>query len=256
MKKQCVLMAIILLFTLVAGCKEKPSAATQETEPAKATDAANPTDATSAADPTEATNTGNTGNAADPTPNPDAPVILTPHEEFDQLTGDNEWYWRALGCVFAAPEEISLKYYFYNGVGDKTKETKEELDFIVDAYKKKNPGYNGQYNYIRMPAAKLNEGLAILGLTLEDVKIPDSWAYYDKLDNYYAWRTDAYGVEGWSVTKVEKDNNGIVRVYWETDGFFFTDTSMEKRAQGAKMVYTMQLQEDGTYRVLSNLPQE
>ena len=264
MKKFCVLMAILLLLTLAAGCGKKPDAATPAADAAKATGAANPTEATGAANPTEATdsaapteetNTDGTQNAADPNAGQNEPILLNA-AEFEQLIRDNTWYWRALGCTFAAPEEISLEYYFYYGVGDKTKETKEELDFIVDAYKKKNPGYNGQYNYIRMPAAKLNEGLAILGLTLKDVKIPDSWAYYDKLDNYYSWRTDAYGVVEWSVTKAEKDDEGIVKVYWQTDRSLLNTSTKEFYPSGTKkMVMTMQLQEDGTYRVLSNLPE-
>ena len=212
--------------------------------------------ATDSAAPTEATNTDGKQNGTGTDIDPNKPVILTPAEEFDQLIKDNEWYWRALGCTFAAPEEISLEYYFYNGVGDKTKETKEELDFIVDAYKKKNPGYNGQYNYIRMPAAKLNEGLAILGLTLDDVKIPDSWAYYDKLDTYYSWRTDAYGVIGTETTKVEIGEDGIIKVYWQTDKSLFNTSTNEHYPSGTKkMVMTLQEMPDGTLRVLSNLPE-
>ena len=244
-------MAILLLLTLTAGCGKVADPTNHSTDVAKATGSASPI---------EVSNAEGTQNAADPNKGQNETVILN-IAEFEQLIKDNEWYWRALGCTFAAPEEISLEYYFYNGVGDKTKETKEELDFIVDAYKMKNPGYNAQYNYIRMPAAKLNEGLAILGLTLEDVKIPDSWAYYEKLDNYYSWRSDAYGVVGWSVTKAEKDNDGIVRVYWQADGTQFNvkhfNTSTKEHFPDliTKMVMTLQEMPDGTYRVLSNLPE-
>ena len=132
-------------------------------------------------------------------------------------------------------------------------------DLMADAFKKKNPNSDPDFghNYIRMPAAKLNEGLAILGLTLKDVKIPESWAYYDKLDTYYSWRSDAYGVELWSVTKAEKDDVGIFKVYWQTDRSLLNTSTKEFYPSGTKkMVMTMQLQEDGTYRVLSNLPQE
>jgi len=184
------------------------------------------------------------------------PAGLFEEEDYVAYLNYQDWYWEAMGCTFAAPEEISLEYYFYNGVGDKTQATGEELDFIVDTYKKKNPGYNGQYNYIRMPAEKLNEGLAILALTLEDVTIPDSWAYYNKLDTYYSWRTDAYGVVGTEITKVEIGKDGIVKAYWQTDNSLFNTSTKEFYPSGTKkMVMTLQEMPDGTLCVLSNLPQ-
>ena len=250
-KKIRALLAILLLFMLAVGCGKKPDTTVPTTDSGKAAGAANPT---------EATNTDGTQNAAELNAGQNEPILLNA-AEFEQLIRDNAWYWRALGCTFAAPEEISLEYYFYTGAGDNTQATGEELDFIVDAYKKKNPGYNGQYNYIRMPAVKPNKGLAILGLTLEDVTIPDSWAYYDKLDTYYSWRTDAYGVDLWSVTKAEKGDNGIVKVYWQTDGTQFSikhfNTSIKEYFPDyiTKMVMTLQEMPNGTYRVLSNLPE-
>ncbi len=191
----------------------------------------------------------------------DAPADLRVEEEFENLIG-NGWYWRALGCTFEKPEDIPAKFYFYGGVGANEQATGEELAFILDAYKKKNPNSNEEFahNYMKLPVAKMNEALTILGVTVENIKIPDHWAYYDKTDAYYFWVSDAYGVTGWSVTKVEKGEDGMVAVYWETKDAF-TSTSDQPipgriKSGRVQMIMTLQLQPDGTYRVISNLPQE
>ncbi len=189
----------------------------------------------------------------------DAPAVLNTEEDFQEFIKSNQWYLRALGCIFEKPEEIPAEFYFYNGVGSNEQATDEELAFIIDAYKKKNPNSSNEayaHNYIRLPVAKMNEALSILGVTVADMQIPDHWAYYDKLDAYYFWASDAYGVTGWSVTKVEKGTEGIVAVHWKTKGPYWGDPAMEEPLKDPKMVMTMQLQPDDTYRILSNLPQE
>jgi len=93
-------------------------------------------------------------------------------------------------------------------------------------------------------------------VTLSDVKIPDNWIYYDKTDSYYFWKSDAYGVVGWSVTDVAKDDEGIVKVYWETSAMHHNTATGEFWPKGVKMVMTMQAKPDGGYLILSNLPVE
>lgn len=182
------------------------------------------------------------------------PAALTQEEEFQKLIQDNYWYWRALGCVFEKPEELPARLYFYLGVGDNTQATGEELDFILNAYKQKNPNGWEDYGheYMRLPVDKMNQALTVLGVTVEDIQIPDSWAYNEKLDCYYFWVSDAYGVDQWSVTKVEKGDSGKVTVYWETDARIFGFET----PSAITMALTMQEQSDGTYRILSNVPQE
>ena len=188
-----------------------------------------------------------------------APAALSTAKDFEAFIRNNPWYTRALGCIFEKPEDIPARFYFYNGVGDHTQATGDELAFILDVFKQKNPNTENldyAHNYVRLPVAKLNEGLSILGVTVEDIQIPDSWAYYDKTDCYYFWASDAYGVGRWSVTKVEKGTEGIVAVYWETEDYYWGDPTLEKGSMGAKMVLTMQQQPDGAYRILSNVPQK
>lgn len=151
-----------------------------------------------------------------------------------------------------------LIFFFYLGVGSNEPATDEELAFIVDAFKKRNPdtdNVNYAYNYKRLPVEKINEGLSVLEVTLEDIQIPDRWVYNEKTDAYYFWVSDAFGVTGTDVTKVEKSAEGIMKAYWETERYHL-NTATGEFMQGAKMIMTLQEQPDGTYRVLSNVPQE
>lgn len=182
------------------------------------------------------------------------PAELSTAEDFQEFINRNQWYWRAIGCVFEKPEDIAAYYYFYLGVGETSQQfTEEERAFLKDAYEKTHPkgGYEVMSD-IKLPVAKINDALSILGVTIEDIKIPDQWVYYDKTDSYYFWVSDAYGVDRWSVTKVEKGTEGIVAIYWETEIIALKPGEILK---DAKMVLTMQLMQDGTYRVLSNVPQ-
>lgn len=189
------------------------------------------------------------------------PAELSTAEDFKEFINNNRWYWRTLGCAFEKPEDLPAYYYFYLGIGETSQQlTAEEQAFAKDAYQKKNPnGYYDAVSDIKLPVAKINEAMSILGVTIEDIKIPDQWVYYDKTDSYYFWVSDAYGVDRWSVTKVEKGTEGIVAIYWEAQAY---GTPAEEQpvpgriVRGHKMVMTMQLQSDGTYRVLSNLPQK
>ena len=125
----------------------------------------------------------------------------------------------------------------------------------MDAFVQRNP--NGWadygYEYTRLPVENINEGLSVLGVTIEDIQIPEQWVHNPNLDCYYFWVTDAYGVGKWSVTKVEKGTEGIVAVYWETESI---QHETEGILRDVKMVLTMQQQPDGTYRILSNVPQK
>ncbi len=195
-----------------------------------------------------------------PTTAPTTATAMAEVEKFQKLFKEEYWYRRALGCTFEKPEDISLRFYFYTGTGEIGEDdykyfTSEEQAFLAKAYKDKN----GREEYTmatRLPVEKINKALSILGVTLEDVKIPESWVYYDKTDAYYFWVSDAYGVGRWEVTEVEKGTNGIVKVYWETSDFPFNTATERHYPDGTKMVTTLQEKSDGSYLVLSNLPVE
>ena len=185
----------------------------------------------------------------------DDPVGLLMEEDYKDFIQNEFWYWRALGCTFEEPEDISAWFYFYLGVGENRQLTGEESVFLADAFKQKHP--NSDYNTvtdIKLPVSEINNALSILGVTAEDIQIPDRWVYYDRTDAYYFWVSDAYGVDDWSVTRVEKDGEGKVAVYWETEGAYWNTVTGEF-VEGAKMVMTMQEQTDGTLCILSNVPQ-
>ena len=128
----------------------------------------------------------------------------------------------------------------------------------MNAFKQKNPNNDERFalGATKLPVARINEALSVLGVTVEDIQIPDRWVYFDKTDSYYFWVTDAYGVEGWFVTDVEKGADGIVDIYWETKGPYWGDPTRNEPLRGAKMVMTMQAMPDGSYRILSNVPRE
>lgn len=217
----------------------------------------NVTDGTTTA-PTQDTTTGTEPEATIPTETDEqASTELNTAEDVEKFIKENKWYLRALGCVFEKPEDIPARLYFYLGVGADTQATGEELAFIQDAFRQKNPkteNLDYAYNYMRLPVAKMNEALTILGVTVEDIQIPDNWAYNEKLDCYYFWVSDAYGVTNWSVTNMEKGDDGKITVNWETGGSI--QLAPGNIVKDAKMVLTMQRQPDGTFRVLSNVPQK
>ena len=97
----------------------------------------------------------------------------------------------------------------------------------------------------------MNEALSVLNITVEDLEIPDNFIYYDKTDSYYVEHTDAYIPAYPFVTAVEEKADGTVRLYWDVD---FIPLGGGDFIRDSKMVTTMQKLNDGTYRILSNVP--
>lgn len=183
---------------------------------------------------------------------------LSTPEDFAEFIKQEWWCWRAMGCTFEKPENISLEHYFYMGLeNDESKPyvplTKEEQARIDAAYKAKfgREPYTGE---TRLPVEGVKEALSFLGVTLEDVKIPDIWLYDDKTASYYCWKSDAYGLVGQAVIEVVKNTDGTVKVYWESEYGIWNTATQRSYPDGTKMVMTMQAMPDGGYRILSNLP--
>ena len=101
----------------------------------------------------------------------------------------------------------------------------------------------------------MTNALSVLGVTLDDVTIPNDWIYDTETDSYYFWVSDAYGLSGWAIDRVEKASNGTVRLYWQSYDNWNTQTN-EPYPNGTKMVMTMQEKPDGSYLILSNVPTE
>lgn len=173
------------------------------------------------------------------------------------------WYWRALGCTFEKPEDISAEHFFYMGLSDEDEKnfnitlTPEEQTYLDNIYRQENGMEPSVGSVIKLPVEAINKALSILNITIEDIKIPSRWVYYDKTNAYYFWVSDAYGVTGDKVTRVEKGPNETVAVYWETSQMHFnTATGKHFTEDCVKMVMTLQEKADGGYIVLSNVPQE
>lgn len=193
----------------------------------------------------------------DPTTATTSAAAMTDVEKFQKLFKEEYWYRRALGCTFEKPEDISAWFYFYVGTDEMGEDdykyfTSEEQDYLAKAYKDKY-GIEEYTMATRLPVDKINEGLSILGVTLEDIEIPKDWVYYDKTDAYYFWVSDAYIRDG-KVTEVERTDD-IVKVYYDCPGIWNTQTNMAY-PNGTKMVMTLQEKSDGSYLVLSNVPVE
>ena len=167
------------------------------------------------------------------------------------------WCMRAMGCTFENPKDISLQHYFYMGFEqDESKVyvplTDEEKAAIDAAYRNKfgkDPYTGGS----RLPIEEMTNALSVLGVTLDDVTIPNDWIYDAKTGSWFFWRSDAYGLAGWAITDVEKTADGTVRLYWQSYDNWNTQAN-EPYPNGTKMVMTLQGKPDGGYRILSNVP--
>jgi len=178
---------------------------------------------------------------------------VSPEKKFEKLFLDELWYRRALSCTFEKPEDIPAWFYFYLGVGapDYRSLTDDENAFLDNAFETKY-GKEEWLMATKLPVSEINKALSILDVTIEDIKIPSDWVYYEKTDSYYFWVSDAYGLVGWTITEV-KQAEDIVQVYWESPLIWNTQTDMAYPAD-TKMVMTLQEKPDGSYLVLSNVP--
>lgn len=181
----------------------------------------------------------------------------TDEDYFQDLLTKSYWYYRALGCTFEKPEDISLEHYFYTGLAvadrqDPATFTDEEKAFLNSAVGNRY-GEESWGAAIKLPAEKIREAFSIFKVT-NVIVIPKSWVYYEKADAYYMFKTDAFGVVGAKVTQVVREADKTVRVYWETDQMHMNTATGEIFRDGVKMVMTLQENADGTYLILSNVP--
>ena len=70
-------------------------------------------------------------------------------------------------------------------------------------------------NALKIPGESLSTVLKdYLGLTMEDVTIPEDWTYFEETDAYYSIHSDGYGVSGHTVTEVTELEDGTIQVFW------------------------------------------
>ena len=210
-------------------------------------------------EPTEIPTESPTEPITEPTTEPSDPLSL--EEQFQQmLTSENGyWYWRAMGCIFEEPEELSLYYLFYNGLPhderqDRNTYTDNEVAFLQDLSLNTFGAKSLWVNAHKMPRQYISDVLNdYFGLDINDVTIPEEWTYFEETDAYYYICSDGYGVSGQTVTEVQTGDNGLVYVYWTAN--YLRDTRYEETAfiNEPEMVLVLQEKTDGGYLVLSNV---
>ena len=173
-------------------------------------------------------------------------------EDFTQFMGhySNSYYYRdVVNCTFEKPEDINLYYYFANQ--NSSPMTKEEFERIDKLFVQKFH-YTPISGYNKLTKDALSKALSILGVTADEVVIPDRWLYDSATDAYY-YEEFGFFIEGKIFTEVIHNTDGTVLVYWETSKHFLNTATGEYFRNGVKMVMT--LKDQGThYTVLSNVP--
>lgn len=199
------------------------------------------------------------GSPTEPPTEPTEPLSL--EEQFQNLLSydGDYWLWRTLGCTFEDPQDISLKYLFYNGLRHDERESRDdysdsEVAFLRD-YAKNSFWQDEEswVNALKIPAPYLADVLEeYLGLSPDQVTIPEDWAYFEETDAYYSIRSDAYGVSGHTVTEVTVLEDGTVQVCWTVG--LLKNTLTGEFMENPQMVLTLRQKEDGSYQALSNQP--
>ena len=259
-KKMIVIAVIVVLALLLAYCASiTPTPIEDPTEAPTAAPTAAPTQAPTEA-PTEAptspppvVDVGDDDEAEEPTTDP-AKI-----DEYQQLLSSNGdyWCWMIMACTFEEPADISLEHLFYNGLKleDRTYYTDftpEEEAFLKASLKDTFWGEEGWINAHKLPAEKVDEVLLnYLGLTLDDVKIPEAWMYFADTNAYYVVKTDAYSVGNFQVLHVQEYEDGKVEIFWTVD--FRYDTMTEGYEVESEMLLTL-MKVDDHFIALSNLP--
>lgn len=152
----------------------------------------------------------------------------------------NDWYGRGMTCTFSDPTQLKLINIFYGGFDDESQHpTDAEWALLKD-----QPGFNENYDLMRLPAAKMNAVLTqYFGITLAD--IPDSGTnglvYLPSADCYYFMTTGAMTVEGLLVGDIQHLEDGTIRMEY----------TLNKPSNA--FVIRLKPVADG-YRILSNLP--
>lgn len=158
---------------------------------------------------------------------------------FNALFGNtSSWYNKALLCQYTSPAQLKLEVLFYSGfAGESQKPTDAEWAELMD-----QPGFDINYDLIRLPADKMNQVLTdYFGITLDEIDDAgfDNMVFLESTNCYYHMVTDAMALENFKATAVETQENGAIRVSY-TAGY-----------NDAAYVVTLMPNGDG-YRILSN----
>lgn len=232
MKRTALLLALVLSLGLLCACAETPPPAT--TAPSVPQETTRPTET--------------------------APVLLCPGKEtvedfseyytlLEDTYPETNWLRCAMGCVFAAPEEIDLNYLFYGGFGDGSwdRVSAESEAYLIEQ------GFWREMDLQPMPAEGLDAVLqAAFGISLSDTTIPEEWGYLEEEGLYCSNHNDAYGGVGPFTITAVRDDGSTVEIAYTTDTYYY-NTATDVFLDSAELVLTLKRLEDGTIQAVSNV---
>lgn len=173
--------------------------------------------------------------------------------------GGTTHYNGAMTCVYDSPEDINLEYVFYTGFpgGEGWSDfTEEEKAYLIAE------GMRTEIEAQKRYGLQLEQALqAYFGVSLSQVQIPDSWVYYKDTNSYYSSHGDTHVMERFTVTKVERGEDGLVYVYYTAEGPIFRQDGTTLDGWEHDMVLTLRtkatnLVSPNGYVVVSNQTQK
>ena len=234
--------AVLLAAVLAVGCTFTGSPAVTETPTEPATEAVTaPVTEPITQPPTERP----TEPPTEASTQPDALLL-----EFQHLLSWHSGtdHFRAAGCLFDAPEEIDLYFFFYGGVdvpGEWEDMGEQERQLLLAQ------GIFPELDIQKLPGTRLEEELRrYFGLGLGDVTIPPQWASDPETETWYSNHSDAW-IPRVEVTGYELADGGTVRLHLIVDAVAVSHDDIEFNVA---TVMTLRPMEDGSYQILSNVP--
>ena len=158
---------------------------------------------------------------------------------YNTLFGNlGSWYNKALLCQYDSPAQLKLELLFYSGfTGESQTPTDAEWAELKD-----QPGFDSNYDLIRLPVDKMNQVLTdYFGITLDEIDDAgfENLVYLESTNCYYHMVTDANAVENFQATAVQTQEDGSIRM------------SYTAGSNNTAFVATLMPNGDG-YQILSN----
>lgn len=214
MKKLALSLSVTLLLTVFAGCGSIPTTVPPSTAPAT---------------------------TAPPPSTTAAPVSMPNIVELESfLAPSGSWHKKALTSLYESPEDVDLFLLFRNGFDDEPREYTEEETALLGGYFRSSP-------LIRLPEEKMDAALQeAFGLTLAQtngvglehfVYLPDTGCYYTTV-------IEDPDIRGMSMLSMKVLEGNCLQVRYTTE---------TAPLSGKTGILTLQVNPDGTMRILSNL---
>lgn len=162
---------------------------------------------------TEPSNTAEPGNTTEPFRSEPDPAEL---QAIDALFQNRQgWYYRAAADEFTFPEELHLRYYFYNTeFGEGLTPTKEEMDELMVW-----EDYQERKTLKSLPVSKMNEVLtAVFGITVDEME-SSAFAglkYVESIDSWCFWSEGTLNTPEILTPQVTKESKDTFRITYRT----------------------------------------